>query len=101
MQHIMVSILAAIILLLIAVLLIQRKKEAAMQIQINEMKERLKTLETSSTEKRNEREAVLQAANTIYLYAALSEEEARSQSLKEKQAEIRQASEAIIQTMQT
>ena len=81
--------------------MIQRKKEAAMQIQINEMKERLETLETSSTEKRNDREAVLQAANTIYLYAALSEEEARSQSLKEKQAEIRQASEAIIQTMQT
>ena len=41
-----------------------------------------------------------QAANTIYLYAALSEEEARSNSLKGKQAEILWASEQIIQTIQ-
>ena len=101
MKPIMVIILAAIILLLVAVLLIQRKKEANMQIQINGLKEHLEMLKTASSEKLKGREAVLQAANTIYLYAALSEEEAQSRSLKEKQAAIRQASEAIIQTMQT
>ena len=79
----------------------QRKKEANVQIQINGLKGQLETLKTASSEKLKDREAVIQAANTIYLYAALSEEEAQSRSLKEKQAAIRQASEAIIQTMQT
>ena len=97
----MVIILAAIILLLLAVLLMQRKKEANMRIQINRLNEQLEMLKTASSEKPKDREVVIQSANTIHLYAALSEEEARSQSLKEKQAEIRQASEAIIQTMQT
>ena len=97
----MVIILAAIILLLLAVLLMQRKKEANMRIQINRLNEQLEMLKTASSEKPKDREVVIQSANTIYLYAALSEEEAQSRSLKEKQAAIRQASEAIIQTMQT
>lgn len=97
----MVIILAAIILLLLAVLLMQRKKEANMRIQINRLNEQLEMLKTASSEKPKDREVVIQSANTIYLYAALSEEEAKSNSLKEKQAAIRQASEAIIQTMQT
>ena len=101
MKPIMVIILAAIILLLVAVLLVQRKKEANMQIQINGLKEQLETLKTASSEKPNGREAVLQAANTIHLYAALSEEEAKSNSLKGKQAEILRASEQIIQTIQS
>ena len=97
----MVIILAAIILLLLAVLLMQRKKEANMRIQINRLNEQLEMLKTASSEKPKDREVVIQSANTIYLYAALSEEEAQSRSLKEKQAAIRQASEAIIRTMQT
>ena len=97
----MVIILAAIILLLLAVLLMQRKKEANMRIQINRLNEQLEMLKTASSEKPKDREVVIQSANTIYPYAALSEEEAKSNSLKEKQAAIRQASEAIIQTMQT
>ena len=97
----MVIILAAIILLLLAVLLMQRKKEANMRIQINRLNEQLEMLKTASSEKPKDREVVIQSANTIYLYAALSEEEAQSRSLKEKQAGIRQASEAIIRTMQT
>ena len=97
----MVIILAAIILLLLAVLLMQRKKEANMRIQINRLNEQLEMLKTASSEKPKDREVVIQAANTIYLYAALSEEEAQSRSLKEKQAAIRQASEAIIRTIQT
>lgn len=101
MQHIIVIILAAIILLLVAVLLVQRKKETNMQVQINGLKEQLETLETTSAEKLKDREAILQAANTIYLYAALSEEEAQSRSLRGKQAAIRQSSEVIIRTMQT
>ena len=101
MQYGMAIVLAAIISLLVAVLLIQRKREADLQIQINGLKEQLEALKTSSSEKLKDREAVLQAANTIYLYAALSEEEAQSQFLKEKQAEIRQASQSIIRTIQT
>lgn len=94
-------ILAAIILLLLAVLLMQRKKEANLRIQINRLNEQLEMLKTASSEKPKDREVVIQSANTIYLYAALSEEEAQSRFLKEKLAGIRQASEAIIQTMQT
>ena len=97
----MVIILAAIILLLLAVLLMQRKKEANMRIQINRLNEQLEMLKTASSEKPKDREVVIQSANTIYLYAALLEEEAQSRFLKEKLAGIRQASEAIIRTMQT
>ena len=97
----MVIILAAIILLLLAALLMQRKKEANMRIQINRLNEQLEMLKAASSEKPKDREVVIQSANTIYLYAALSEEEAQSRFLKEKLAGIRQASEAIIQTMQT
>ena len=97
----MVIILAAIILLMFAVLLMQRKKEANMRIQINRLNEQLEMLKTASSEKPKDQEVVIQAANTIYLYAALSEEEAQSRSLKEKLAGIRQASEAIIRTIQT
>ncbi len=42
-------------------------------------------------------DAVWEAANTIYLYAALSEEEARSPSLKKKQEEIRQTAEELLE----
>lgn len=42
-------------------------------------------------------DAVREAANTIYLYAALSEEEARSPSLKKKQEEIRQTAEELLE----
>ena len=94
------SILAAVILLLIAVLLIQRKREAYTQAQITGLTEQLETLKTASSENLKDRESVLQAASTIYLYAALSEEEAQSRSLKEKQAAIRQSSEAIVRAMQ-
>lgn len=97
----MVIILAAIILLLLAVLLMQRKKEANMRIQINRLNEQLEMLKTASSEKPKDREVVIQSANTIYLYAALAEEEAQSRFLKEKLAGIRQASEAIIRTIQT
>lgn len=76
----MVIILAAIILLLLAVLLMQRKKEANMRIQINRLNEQLEMLRTASSEKPKDREVVIQSANTIYLYAALSEEEAQSRS---------------------
>lgn len=100
MHRIMVVILAAIILLLVVVLLMQGKKKATMQIQINGLNEQLETLKTASSEKLKGREDILQAANTIYLYATLSEEEARSNSLKGKQAEILWASEQIIQTIQ-
>ena len=100
MHHIMVVILSAIILLLVVVLLIQEKKKATMHIQINGLNEQLETLKTASAEALRGREDILQAANTIYLYAALSEEEAKSTSLKGKQSEILRASEQIIQTIQ-
>ena len=100
MHHIMVVILSAIILLLVVVLLIQEKKKATMHIQINGLNEQLETLKTASAEELRGREDILQAANTIYLYAALSEEEAKNNALKGKQAEILRASEQIIQTIQ-
>ena len=72
-----------------------------MQIQINELNEQLETLKTASAEELKGREDILQAANTIYLYAALSEEEAKNNALKGKQAEILRASEQIIQIIQS
>jgi len=100
MHHIMVVILAAIILFLVVVLLTQEKKKTTMQIQINELNEQLETLKTASAEELKGREDILQAANTIYLYAALSEEEAKNNALKGKQAEILRASEQIIRAIQ-
>ena len=54
----------------------------------------------SMTQKLNRQKKTCQeiwdAANTIHLYASLSEEETQSKDLKVKQSEIRQLSEKII-----
>jgi len=100
-KHITWIAFLGIIFLFAIFVLMQRKKEATLRSQIKELREQLDHITMISAETAEDNDILLQAANTIYLYAALSEEEAKSNSLKEKQAAIRQASEAIIQTMQT
>ena len=81
--------------------LMQRKKETILRSQIKERREQLDHITMISAGTAEDNDILLQAANTIYLYAALSQEEAKSNSLKGKQAEILRASEQIIQTIQS
>ena len=80
--------------------LMQRKKETILRSQIKERREQLDHITMISAGKAEDSDIFWRAANTIYLYAALSQEEAKSNSLKGKPAEILRASEQIIQTIQ-
>ena len=78
----------------------QRKKETILRSQIKERREQLDHITMISAGTAEDNDILLRAANTIYLYAAISQEEAKSNSLKGKPAEILRASEQIIQTIQ-
>lgn len=87
-------ILLIVVLLLFAVMMYFEEKR------IQNLKSQLKTLKE---EKQNQSHAILEcgeskqqiwdAMNTIHLYATLSEEEAKTDSLKEKQVEIQKIAE--------
>lgn len=68
---------------------IQKKKTEELQQEFTGMKERFE-------EQEKELRMIWDAANTIHLYAAISEEETRLRDLKEKQSEIRMLSEEIL-----
>lgn len=62
----------------------------------------MKRQEKVKPEKNQEemRERLWELSNTIYLYAALSEEEAKTSSLKKKQMEILRNSEEMIRLLE-
>lgn len=93
-------ILAAIILLLAILLLVQRKKITMLKAGLDRLDAQSTAPETEPGQREAAKAALLQAADTIHLYAALSAEEAQSSALKERQAEILRASEAIIRTLE-
>lgn len=68
---------------------IQKKQMEEFRQASIRMKERLKAQEKNL-------QVIWNTANTIYLYAAISEEETQSQDLKKTQAEIRKLSEEIL-----
>lgn len=94
-------ILVAIILLLALFLLIQHKKATALQAALDRMDAHSSAMEANSDRRESAKAALLLAADTIHLYAALSAEEAQSSALKERQSEILRASETIIRTLES
>lgn len=91
----MVIGIIAVILLLAAAVELYRKHRMCMFLKsrIEELSE-----EVREAKKRLDREdlQLFEAVNTIHLYAALSEEEAGTQELKQKQREIQKISEEMI-----
>lgn len=91
----MVIGIIAVILLLAAAVELYRKHRVCMfqKSRIEELRE-----EVREAKKRLDREdlQLFDAVNTIHLYAALSEEEAGTQELKQKQREIQKISEEMI-----
>lgn len=89
-----------LVLIFIALMIRLQGKET----QIQKFETQMKELQ-DKVEKAHERafqlgtiyDAIWDCANTIHLYAALSEEESRSELIKEKQAEILRLSEKIVQ----
>jgi hypothetical protein len=69
-----------------------RKAEA----ECRKIKQRLEMTEGTVAGVEGIREAVWEYMNTIHLYAALSEEEAKTQSLKDKQKQIRKMAEELM-----
>ena len=91
----MVIFMIAVVLLLAAAVEIYRTHRMCMfqKSRIEELRE--KEREAQKRLDRGERQ-LFDAVNTIHLYAALSEEEAGTQELKQKQREIQKISEEMI-----
>jgi len=65
--------------------------------EIEGIRRQLDTVETEMSNLKTIQESIWDEVNTIFLYAALSEEEANSSSLRQKQTEILRISEEILQ----
>lgn len=91
----MVIFMIAVILLLAAAVEIYRTRRMCMfqRSRIEELREKVR--EAQKRLDSGERQ-LFDAVNTIHLYAALSEEEAGTQELKQKQREIQKISEEMI-----
>lgn len=89
-------LMITLILLFLALAEIYRKNQLCKrrERQIEELK---KSLDAAKDHTNRSMRQLFDAANTIHLYAALSEEEAGTQELKQKQQEIRKLSETILQ----
>ncbi len=104
MQNIMTVLLAGISLAALIWLNKKNRQLGQLREQISREKEgtetlgnKIRHLQTRVSELEAVEDEVWDFANTIHLYASLSQEETRQQSLKEKQTEIQQAAEHILQ----
>ena len=96
MQYI-ILILPVLIIIYLVILL--RKKEIqfrGVQAQMSQMQKQMEQAIQMSDGIKAVRDEVWDSANTIHLYAALSDEESNSASIKEKQSEIIRLSEKIM-----
>ena len=96
MQYIILILLVLIIVYLVVLL---RKKEIQLrevQAQMSRMQEQIEQTIQTSNDIKAVRDEIWASANTIHLYAALSDEESNSVSIKEKQSEIIRLSEKIM-----
>ncbi|MBO5130548.1 MAG: hypothetical protein J6B95_09430 [Oscillospiraceae bacterium] len=96
MQYIILILLVLIIVYLVILL---RKKEIQLregQAQMSRMQEQIEQTIQTSNDIKAVRDEIWASANTIHLYAALSDEESYSVSIKEKQSEIIRLTEKIM-----
>ena len=104
MQNIIIAALAGIILAVSIRLREKNREIGRLKEQIHQEKEETKALQaqlqalrTRVSDMESAEDELWDYANTIHLYAALSQEEARQLSFKEKQAEILQAAEDMLE----
>ena len=92
----MIIIIFSLILLLLAYFLyVQKKKVISLQQQISDLRSKISILEKQDLAAEQYNDSLRQKANTVHLYAALSLEETRKASIKEKQSQIVRSSEHI------
>ena len=96
----MIIIILSISLLLLAYFLyIQKKKVISLQKQIGKLQSKISILEKQYLVVEQYKDSLRQEANTIHLYAALSLEETRKTSIKDKQSQIIRSSEHILELL--
>ena len=92
-------VLFIIILFLAYILYVQKKKVESMQQQTRNLQNKIDILEEQKLAAAQSKDFLRQEANTIHLYAALSLEETRKASIKEKQSQIIRSSEHILKLL--
>ena len=96
----MIIIILSISLLLLAYFLyIQKKKVISLQKQIGKLQNKISILEKQYLVVEQYKDSLRQEANTIHLYAALSLEETRKISIKDKQSQIICSSKQILELL--
>lgn len=90
-------ILLIVVLILFAVMMyLEEKRIQNLKKQLQDLKEEKQDQSHAIVECGESRQQIWEAMNTIHLYASLSEEEAKTDSLKEKQVEIQKIAEEWI-----
>lgn len=96
----MIMIMMAIgLVVLTIIILLKEKKIQMLQKELGASKNSASENETWKKNDEEFQNELWQSLNAIHIYAHLSEEEARSQSVKEKQKEILNISESILEKM--
>ena len=96
---VIIIILSIILLLLAYFLYIQKKIVMSLQQQISDLRSKISILEKQDLAAEQYNDSLRQKANTVHLYAALSLEETRKASIKEKQSQIVRSSEHILELL--
>ena len=96
-MQIILSVLFTILLLFVFIDLYKKNRICKIQEkQIGKLQQNVNNIGEKLNRQKKTCQEIWDAANTIHLYASLSEEETQSKDLKVKQSEIRQLSEKII-----
>lgn len=77
-----------------------REKNRQLEVCRESLREETEAAKEAAMARKKEREIIWDRVNAIHLYAALSEEEARSRSLREKQEAILRISEQLLEQSQ-
>lgn len=97
MQYAMGVITGLIVIVLFLLFKYQNRKMKKTETEFRELKQKMARMESGMSDMEKFRRIVWENANTIHLYAALSGEEAKTDSLKEKQKQIRQMAEELLE----
>jgi len=96
MRYIIETMLIMTIVYLLFLLRKQKIQFQKLQSQMRQMQQQLEQTILTSNDIKAVRDDIWASSNTIHLYAALSDEESNSVSIKEKQSEIIRLSEKIM-----
>lgn len=96
-----VIILSGIIFILLLLLLLKKEKQIKNSMQqLKKMQVQLQVSQEKAEKFMNKSQSLWNFANTIHLYASLSEEDTQNESLKQKQLEILNLSQEIMNILE-